>query len=84
MTPWQNILTAPKDGTHIIAWDKKLGARETRWENYGEGSLAHAKYDRGDGPRGAFKWDDPVNNWTQSWRPTHWMMLPLPPIESRT
>lgn len=76
---WQPIETAPRDGTDVIAWDKKFGARQTQWRNYGTGSPAKAAYDRGDGPRGAFVWREPIHNWVQDWRPTHWMPLPDPP-----
>ena len=70
---WQDIATAPKDGTRIMAyWPDVFGnASATQTESW---------Y----GPRGAvwgvndcwqscFEWDDGHNS------PTHWMPLPTPP-----
>lgn len=76
------IETAPKDGTtRILAWSQQKGARETYWRLYGEGSPAKEKFKRGDGPSGAWDWQEPQNNWAASWLPTHWQPLPPPPQE---
>lgn len=80
---WQPIETAPKDGTPILAWNEKYGARETRWELYREGSLAFSWSQEGKGPDGAWRWAEPQNNWGSSWAPTHWMPLPAAPDAAR-
>lgn len=76
---WRDIASAPKDETRILAWSAGLGARETYWRLYGEGSQAREWFKRGEGPSGAWNWVEPQNNWASSWKPTHWMPLPPPP-----
>lgn len=81
---WRPIGTAPKDGTRFIGLgpipsDGGIEARETCWRFYGEGSLAKAAFDRGEGPSGNWCWREPIHNWASSWSPTHWMPLPPPP-----
>lgn len=76
---WLPIESAPKDGTPILAWSHGHGARETRWEFYGVGSQAREKYERGEGPSGAWGWHEPMHNWASSWNPTHWQPLPSAP-----
>lgn len=76
---WRPIESAPRDETRILAWSQELGARETYWRFYGEGSQAREWFKRGEGPSGAWDWPEPHNNWSASWTPTHWMPLPLPP-----
>lgn len=72
---WQTIDTAPKDGTKILAWNSEYGARETKSETYGEGSIgfSEGRTDRW------WQWLEPKNNWSLKWSPTHWMPLPAPP-----
>lgn len=66
---WQPIETAPKDGTHIIAW--RATAKPPHCE-----SMYFVPYDE-DG-NGLWHWvqdgDSPSENF-----PTHWMPLPPPP-----
>ena len=64
---WQPISTAPKDGTHIIAFrtSKPDHIESMYWAEYDEGGGAwHWSYDG----------DSPTQN-----QPTHWMPLPEPP-----
>ncbi|WP_427183571.1 hypothetical protein ACL598_17035 [Bordetella bronchialis] len=81
---WKPIETAPKDGTRFIGLgptpsDGGIEARETCWSFFGQGSLAKAAFDRGEGPSGNWRWCEPIHNWASSWNPTHWMPLPPPP-----
>ena len=66
---WRPISTAPKDGTHIIAYRPSVPPHI-------EG-MYWAAYEEGDIP-GAWHWscdgESPTNN-----PPTHWMPLPPPP-----
>ena len=72
---WRPIETAPQDGTPILAWNAEYGARETRSITYTPGSpgFAEGLTDRW------WQWDEPKNNWSLKWQPTHWMPLPEPP-----
>ena len=77
---WMPIATAPRDGTPILAWNDNYGQRETRMEQYGEGSPGFALWKRGDGPlNSGWRWSEPQNNWGGHWSPTHWMPLPESP-----
>lgn len=82
---WQPIETAPKDGTTILGYGEEpcrhggSHVRETRWEFYGEGSIAKERFKKGEGPSGSWGWSEPVHNWASSWNPTHWMPLPSAP-----
>ncbi|MET3371977.1 hypothetical protein ABIC89_001018 [Variovorax boronicumulans] len=78
---WQDIATAPKDGTPILAWSYEYGSRETYWRLYGDGSIARADFLAGKGPSGAWEWSEPQNRWAASWRPTHWQTLPSAPTQ---
>lgn len=88
MSEWQPIETAPKDGTPILGFGPLPGlgwgdphVRETKYQNYGKGSLGFAAYERGEGPLGlGWLWFEPVHSWAQTWKPTHWMPLPAAPI----
>jgi hypothetical protein len=71
------IDTAPRDGTRILAMNNEYGLRETYWRFFGEGSLAKASADKGEGPNGAWDWTEPMHNWAGPWEPTHWTPLPL-------
>ncbi|WP_019573403.1 hypothetical protein [Curvibacter lanceolatus] len=80
---WQPIETAPKDGTSIIGWHAKYGARETKMNFYGEGSQGYADHMAGKGPlECGWDWSEPKNGWGFSWEPTHWRPLPPPPKEA--
>lgn len=80
---WQPIETAPKDGTRILGWCAEFGARETKMNFYGEGSIGHANWKSGKGPReSGWDWTEPKNGWGLNWNPTHWMPLPTPPKRS--
>lgn len=85
---WRDIASAPKDGTPILAIgpvpvDGDVEVRETYWHFYGEGSIAKAAFDRGEGSSGNWRWAEPAHNWAQEWKPTHWMPLPPLPAEGR-
>lgn len=82
---WRDIESAPKDGSYIVAWGKPCSSADegpwvTRWQDYGEGSIALERWKSGDGPKGTFWHSEPVNNWTNGWKPTHWQPLPSPPL----
>ena len=73
---WQPIETAPKDGAHILGWNTEFGARETKMNFYGEGSIGYDAWEKGSGPREiGWDWTEPRNGWGLSWSPTHWMPL---------
>lgn len=76
---WRPIETAPRDETAVLGWSAEYGARQTYYRFYGVGSSARADYARGRGPRGAWDWSEPHNNWAASWEPTHWQPLPAAP-----
>lgn len=72
---WRPISEAPQDGTPILAWNAEYGARETRSVTYTPGSpgFAEGLTDRW------WQWEEPKNNWSLKWQPTHWMPLPSAP-----
>lgn len=84
---WQPIETAPKDGTTILGYGEEpcrrggSHVRETRWEFYGEGSIAKELFKKGEGPSGSWGWQEPIHNWASSWEPTHWQPLPAAPAK---
>lgn len=80
---WRPIETAPKNGTHILGISGKYGVRETYYRDYGVGSPAQALFARSDGPRGAWQWEEPQNNWASSWCPAYWMPMPEHPDPSK-
>lgn len=80
---WQPIETAPKDGTQILGWCSNYGARQTHWHFYGECSIAKAQFDAGKGESGNWYWEEPLNHWLSSWKPTHWMPLPAAPTSDK-
>ena len=76
---WQLIETAPQDGTKILGWNEKFGARETQMNFYGEGSLGFAAWKSGKGPKeSGWNWSEPKSNWGHTWEPTHWKPLLTP------
>ncbi|WP_230946500.1 Lar family restriction alleviation protein [Burkholderia territorii] len=79
VTGWQPIETAPKDGRQILGWCSNYGARQTHWHFYGEGSIAKAEFDAGKGESGNWYWEEPLNHWVSSWKPTHWLPMPASP-----
>lgn len=84
MMQWQPIETAPKDGTKIIGWNAEFGARQTKMNFYGLGSIGYAEWERGEGTKeSGWDWTEPKNNWGFSWNPTHWMPLPAAPQPER-
>jgi len=79
---WEDIATAPKDGTKIWGYCPKFGQRETYMNKYGDGSPGYAEWKAGRGPlECGWEWSEPKNNWSHKWSPTHWRELPpAPPI----
>jgi len=80
---WQQIETAPKDGTKILGWNAEYGQRETRMKFYQPGSPGYAAHRDSGGPiESGWQWDEPMNGWALSWKPTHWRPLPEPPLSA--
>jgi hypothetical protein len=78
---WMPIETAPQDGTKILGWNEKFGARETQMTFYGEGSPGFAAWKSGKGPKeSGWNWSEPKSNWSHTWKPTHWMPMPAAPV----
>jgi hypothetical protein len=76
---WMPIETAPQDGTKILGWNEKFGARETQMTFYGEGSPGFAVWKSGKGPKeSGWNWSEPKSNWSHTWKPTHWKPLLTP------
>jgi hypothetical protein len=69
MNEWQPIETAPKDGTHILAW--------VPWTRYPK-TLFWAIY--ADEWRCPASERGPCED---GWQPTHWMPAPAPPQEEK-
>ena len=63
MSEWQDISTAPKDGTVFLGYEAGYGIQTTRYRP------ASRKY----------KIDAGWINQTHGWRPSHWMPLPQIP-----
>lgn len=77
---WRDIASAPKDGTRILAWSEEYGQRETFMAKYKPGSYGFELWGKGQGPLDVgWRWDEPKNNWSLTWSPTHWMPLPASP-----
>ena len=79
---WMPIETAPRDGTPFIGYGEPrrgmgYAAHTTRWEDYGEGSIARVWFLEGKGPKGGFWYSE--YDWTQTWSPSHWQPLPAAP-----
>lgn len=85
MSEWQDISTAPKDGTEVLIWCSHCDSQILAvW-----GCANHNCYDNccaeaggEDAPmwRDTFGLNDIEDNWH---RPTHWMPLPPPPKDSK-
>ena len=76
---WMPIETAPQDGTKILGWNEEFGARETKMNFFGEGSLGFAAWKLGNGPKeSGWNWSEPKSNCGNTWTPTHWMPLLTP------
>ena len=83
---WWPIETAPKDGTHIIAWSPHYKPHVA--VVYGRQFGPFTRYEKAEGSDlyrqvrdGAWVcWDGgPVS----CWKPTHWMPLPAPPEDGK-
>jgi Protein of unknown function (DUF551) len=67
---WQSIETAPRDGTHILAYRMPIGIRVTNMTN--PPTVVHWFYDGFYTSVNELDPETPFN-------PTHWMPLPEPP-----
>jgi hypothetical protein len=65
---WMPIDSAPKDGTPVLGWSLDFGYRDTVWGSKRPGW----------GPD--WLWEEPMDGYTATWEPTHWMPLPKPPV----
>ena len=65
---WQDISTAPKDGTSVLVADGDGAVFEARWLE------DHEEWWRTN--------NDPTDHWGQFIEATHWRPLPPPPSES--
>lgn len=70
MSEWQSIETAPRDGSHFLAYDPEHGRVVLL---FGE---------RADD--GTDLWEDTVQEYWPFYKPTHWMPLPEPPKTARS
>lgn len=74
---WKDIGSAPKDGTYIVAFERRSHQDLTRIVSWREDDTAKK-----------FAWlDDSYDDWSLHWSsvpmdPTHWMPLPPPPVPS--
>lgn len=68
---WQQIETAPRDGTRIILGSAGNEPVMGSWREYADGGGWSHGDEESDVPYGPM--DDP------RWTPTHWMPLPEPP-----
>lgn len=71
-TAWQQIETAPKDGTTVVVYDPTL--------NFDRVTMA--AWDRDEATEGGQCWREDSHNFDRL-NPTHWMPLPSPPASSR-
>ena len=70
MTKWQEISTAPKDGTHILLALRKKVHTGINWS----GKRVVSGYFHTQGHDWVLE-----GNWASKIKPTHWMPLPEPP-----
>ena len=75
MSEWQPIETAPKDGTHILAYRLPVGIRFTN--NTNPPTVVHW-FDDSDEP--GFYTSVNERAPEHPFNPTHWMPLPDPPL----
>jgi hypothetical protein len=68
-SPWQPIETAPKDGRIFLAYDPEIAGA---WAP--PSPIAFCRWDAG-------VWVDDAYT---EFNPTHWMLLPEPPVAGRT
>lgn len=74
MSEWQPIETAPKDGTWVLLFVERYGAKywlAGHWFSGSDGSCGWVS---------ASFYAEPHVNWTTCSDPTHWMPLPDPPV----
>jgi hypothetical protein len=76
MSNWQPIETAPKDGTHILAWSRYDEPHIVGWSGAGAGRGRWLSYGC-DGP--AISSQSDFGTDYQESMPTHWQPLPEPP-----
>src|SRR5690606_12603400 len=88
---WQPIETAPKDGTHILAWcpsghdivwwtdldpdGPDFPGANPGWWGYSGETIPGRTPEHGFG-------GDPAHHWPAQNQPTHWLPLPQPPAEA--
>ena len=74
---WQDIATAPKDGTYLLLWEQYSANPFVGCWAFGSWSVSHEHVDAEGGWDGAIV----VDSISQD-RITHWMPLPPPPTSS--
>lgn len=75
MSEWQDIETAPRDGTVVLLWaEDAAGPVEMAWDPEGFNPLASLRKGIWVGYGGQLTWSE-----DRGAGPTHWMPLPEPP-----
>lgn len=78
---WQPIKTAPKDGTHILAWtDASDTAYVVCWADAAEGIRKYLTAESGAERGWHLAWDGTL--FDREYEPTLWMPLPANPINA--
>ena len=72
MSEWQDISTAPKDGTHILCYSKENRDAPIYVVKWDEHSFFHNE----------IGWKEASGENYFLWAPTHWMKLPEYPEEN--
>lgn len=67
-TAWSPIATAPKDGTEILGWNRRLGRHIVSWGCQPQHNPHHC-------------WISSTCNTNHIDQPTHWCPLPPPPVQ---
>ena len=72
---WHSIETAPKEQFVLVS--------ASSWA-YPVALMLTLTYPRGDNGNPTYEWQDESGDGDQTWQPTHWMPLPLPPDKGLT